>query len=240
MPVLRTVKTSSGWSQDKQRAVALFHDQHRSEQYPDGRPWWGVTERAAIQDGDTPTAALPGVVGDLNVDGWEAPWYPEQKYFNYAPSGRMLEFRLRIEYGRMRTDYTAATRAYYERAVKKAAALKMSLPTYNSVIPWELQQVVGPAPKSPKIPEAALAGDRWLLFGEGEENEVLHRLLTMGTEWVPTPEQSVKTGDEMQKLRGELEELKAMLTEQRTKKEKQSAAMAHARASRGKTAGAEA
>jgi hypothetical protein len=220
MPALRTAREPNaavGWSQDMQRSAALYYDQHRSPKFPDGRPWWSYSvERPALQEGiKTDMRAMP--VGELNADGWEAPWYPEQKYFRYS-QGVLQDFRVRIDYVAMKNDYTAATRTYYERAVKEAATLSMPLPTYNSVIPWELQQVVGPAPKSPKIPEAAMAGDLWLLFGEGDENEELARLLTMGTEWVPTPEQSLAKADELALVKAQLAEqarqfaeLKAML-----------------------------
>ena len=172
-----------------------------------------MLERPALQDGGIETAALPMPIGDLNADGWEAPWYPEQKYFKYSQGTQILEFRLKIDYRAMLVDYTAATREYYERAVKQAAALKMfPLPTFGGLIPWELEQAVGPAPKSPKIPEAALSGDLWLLGFSNEENEELARFLQMGTKWVPTPEQSLKGVDDLQAMRNELAELRALLT----------------------------
>lgn len=228
MPILRQAASVSGWSQDKQRLPGRFHDQHRSSLFPEGRPWIGMLERPALQDGGIETAALPMPIGDLNADGWEAPWYPEQKYFKYAQGGTILEFRLKIDYPAMKGDYTAATRAYYERAVKEAAALKiLPLPVFGAVIPWELEQVVGPAPRSPKIPEAAMTGDQWLLGFSEEENEELARYLQMGTQWVPTPEQSVRGADELATMKAELRELRALLQLQAAVSSKRGASPEH-------------
>lgn len=213
MPVTRKQTAPSGWSQAKQRLPGRFRDQHKSPQFPEGRPWIGQLERPALQDEGLETASIPMPVGELAADGWTAPFYPDQKYFRYSQGTEILEFRLRIDYRQMLADDTASTREYYKRAVKEAAALKMyPLPTYGSVIPWELQQVIGPAPRSPKIAEAALAGDQWLLGQSTEVNEALQRLLEMGTSWTPTPEQSMQGGDDLKKLRAELDALKAELS----------------------------
>ncbi len=192
---------NDGWSQAKQRSLAVFYDQHKDgTKFPNGRPWWCYVERPA--DG----AAMPMPVGELQPHGWEAPWYPEHKYINMA-MGRLSDNHFRIDYQRMITDYTSAMREYYSRAVKEAVALNLPAPGYMGVIGYRLTQIVGEPPKSPKIPEAALAGDRWLLGFHDETNEALSRLLTMGNIALETPEQSISTQDEIAELREKLNQL---------------------------------
>lgn len=169
-----------GWSQDKQRGLALFFDQHRSDKWPDGRPWWGYTERPANG------ASTPMPVGELQPHGWQAPWYPESKYMNMS-MGTLSSNRFRIAYERMVTDYRQAWDEYYQRAATEAAALNLPIPDYGEPLTWKLRAIVGNPPKSPKIPEAALGGDRWLLGFIDEPNEQLERLLYSGTDRIMTP-----------------------------------------------------
>lgn len=214
---LKVTKQQSGWSQAKQRGLAIFYDQHKHPtKCPNGRPWWAITEKPA--EG----AAMPMPVGPLMPMDWEqlgifAPWEPEQAYLirnlgKAKPGATLSEYRFFIDYPQMVTDYTAAHKMYYERAVKEAAALRITpLPKYGDVLPYELRIVVGEPPKSPKVPQAALAGDDWLLGFDREENEALARLLTMGNVNIATFEQSVQSHDETAELRKELESLKTLM-----------------------------
>lgn len=194
---------NDGWSQAKQRSLAIFYDQHKDgSRFPNGRPWWCHVERPA--DG----AAMPMPVGELQPHGWFAPWYPDQKYIIMGLN-RLSDNHFRIDYQRMITDYTAAMREYYSKAVREAISLNLPAPEYNGVIGYRLAQIVGEPPKSPKIPEAALAGDRWLLGFHDEPNEALERLLVTGNALIATPEQSVSHGDEIAALKKQLDELMA-------------------------------
>lgn len=213
---LKVTKQQAGWSQAKQRSTAIFYDQHKHPtKCPTGRPWWAIVEKPA--EG----AAMPMPVGPLMPMDWEAlgifaPWEPEQKYIirnigKAKPGATLSEYRFFIDYTQMVTDYEAEQRAYYERAVKEAAALHLPLPKYGDVLPYELRIIVGEPGKSPKIPQAALAGDDWLIGFDREENEMLARLLKMGHTDLATVEQSMAQQDDTAKLRAELEELKSLM-----------------------------
>lgn len=221
MPINRNNDMKPGFSQADFRLKATFYDQHRSAKFPNGRPWWGYVEKSV--DG----VAMPGVVGELQPDGWNAPWFPESKYIidsigratadgRLQQVGAMYEMRFRIDYARMMQDYTTAMREYYRRAVQEAAALHLRLPEYGGAIEYALRMVVGQPPKSPKIPEAALAGDPWLLGFDTHENEGLARLLVTGNESLPTPTQAEQTVDardvDMAAMKEQIASLTALLS----------------------------
>lgn len=188
----RIVPPVDGWSQDKQRGLGLFFDQHRSERFPDGRPWWCYTERPANG------AAVPMPTGDLQPHGWHAPWTPEAKYMVMS-MGTLASNRFRIAYERMITDYRQSWDEYYQRAAEEAAATNLPIPEYGEALTWKLKAIVGRPPKSPKIPEAALAGDRWLLGFTDEPNEQLERLIFSGTERIMSPAEAQRHEAEAQR-----------------------------------------
>ena len=68
---------------------------------------------------------------------------------------------------------------------------------------------------SPKIPEAAIAGDEWLLGFDAQENEMLARLLSMRNEGLATVEQSTQHVDEMAAMREQMAELKRLIADSR-------------------------
>lgn len=163
-----------GWNQNKQRGLGLFHDQHRDpKRFPDGRPWWCYTERPA--DG----AAMPMPVGELIPYGWTAPWTPEAKYMQMS-MGTLSTNRFTIMYDRMITDYRQSWDEYYQRAATEAAALNLPIPDHGDAITWKLKAIVGAPPRTPRIAEAALAGDGWLLGFTDVKNEYIERLLYSG------------------------------------------------------------
>lgn len=183
MPAQRYVTPEEGWNQNKTRAVALFFDQHRSKEYPEGRPWWGYTE--------TPTDPTQprGVVGELQpvvatmtladgqvIRGWDAPWVPEAKYVQMAV-GMLAGNRFKLDYARMIADYRAANERYYTLAAQTAGARNWKAPALYGPIEFQLRAIVGDPPKSPKIPEAAMAGDPWLLGFDHRPNERLKAIL---------------------------------------------------------------
>ena len=118
-------------------------------------------------------------VGELIPHGWGAPWTPDMHYMQMS-LGTLQTNRFRIAYERMITDYRQSMEEYYQRAATEAAAFNLPIPEYGEAVTWKLKAIVGAAPRSPRIPEAALAGDRWLLGFTDEPNEYLQRLLESG------------------------------------------------------------
>jgi hypothetical protein len=241
----RTALETEGWSQNKQRSTAIFYDQHKDsvfrfpsghqrageQPFLSGRPWWGYVERPA--EG----TAMPMPTGPLTPMGWEAPWYPPEKYIiasigRIKPDGMMasagggglFEQRFRIDYVQMIGEYTQAMHNYYEKAVREASALSQPGPDYGGSISYQLRVRIGTPPKSPKIPEAALAGNKWLLgqlapvFNsrtqrwEVEEDEQLARLLASGDITIATAEQAERKADRLAEVEKQLADVLARLT----------------------------
>lgn len=162
--------------------VGLFFDQHKSADHPEGRPWWAWTETMA-----DPTHPR-GVIGELQpvtsdmhsggvtIKGWNAPWYPEQKYVAMS-MGLMASNRFRIDYVRQVTDYKAANQQYYTLAARTAGARNWPAPQMYGPVDFQLRALIGDPPKSPKVPEAAQAEDPWVLFGTGTPNEQIKRII---------------------------------------------------------------
>jgi hypothetical protein len=221
---------TEGWSQAKQRSYAVFYDQHKCAKFPQGRPWWAVVERPA--EG----AAMPMPVGELQPQDWNAPWLPDAKYITASlgkatPGATMQEHKFRIDYSAMITDRKTAMREYYDRAVLEAIGQGWQAPNYGDPIPYRLRAIVGTPPLSPKIPEAALAEDPWILGFSTVENETLARLLQLGsgTEDILTAAQSEKRVDDVAALQAQVAEL---LQRDAERESKVKAKMAKARAGR--------
>jgi hypothetical protein len=216
-----------GWSQAKQRSYALWYDQHKCAKFPQGRPWWSVVERPA--EG----AAMPMPVGELQPQGWDAPWLPDATYINKSigkasPGATMSEHKFRIDYAAMITDRKQALREYYDRAVLEAIGQGWQAPNYGDPIPFRLRAIIGTPPQSPKIPEAAMAEDPWLLGFSTTENETLARLLQHGREDVETAVQSEAKMDKVAALEATVAALLAR-DEAREKAEAEKAEAAKAR-----------
>jgi hypothetical protein len=196
-PVRVSVPTD-GWGQHKKRGQMILFDQHKSKEHPEGRPWWTSTEiQVDPSVPPQPVGELMPVSADIDdgegdiIKGWTAPWYPEQKYM-LASASQRIGNRFKIKYAAMQADYREATEAYYKRAAVEAAAHNLPIPNYGAPIPWKLRQIVGEAPKSPKIPEAAMAGDKWLLGETKEANDLLRRYLYTGQASIASPEEMME------------------------------------------------
>lgn len=176
MPTKPSVAIQTSNTQAKNRKIVTVRDTHKGGRFPEGRPWWGYAEKPS-------EAGMPwGIVGTLNPgnherpfeDSWEAPWYPDAKYL----SPNLETGKLTINYPGMGADYTNATRKYYEECAKKADENKWLAPAFGGPVDSRFRAVVGrDVPQSPKIPQAAQAGDPWLLGFTSEINENLARIL---------------------------------------------------------------
>jgi hypothetical protein len=204
MPSKVYATAEPGWSQASQRSYAIWYDQHKCAQFPQGRPWWSVVERPA--EG----AAMPMPTGELIPQGWDAPWLPAAKYINASigkatPGSTLQEHKFRIDYVTMIADQKAAMRLYYDNAITEAIGQGWTAPNYGDPIPYRLRTIVGKGPPlSPKIPEAALAEDPWILGFSPVENETLARLLQHGLEDVDTAQQSEAKVDKVAELQAQM------------------------------------
>ena len=188
MSTARFSAPTEGWSQQTTRAPGIFFDQHKSASHPDGRAWWCWTETPA-----DPTHPR-GIVGELipitadlkigteTIRGWNAPWFPEQKYV-LRGAHILAGNRFRIDYPAMIADYVAANRRYYAMCAQECGAKNLPAPKLYGPVPFQIRalQGVGDPPKSPKLPEAAAAGDPWILGFSAHVNEQLARIIARET-----------------------------------------------------------
>lgn len=171
-----------GADQANRRMLTTFRDQHKSPKFPEGRPWWGYVELPA--DPMQP----PGVVGamqpgnhehpfgtreDPTYERWEAPWYPQEKFFDFDHRRGII----RLRYDKMVVEYTAENRKYYAAANKIAAGNGWEPPKPGGAMHPRFVDILGQQPQSVKIPQAAQAGDRWLLGFQDERNDELAKIL---------------------------------------------------------------
>lgn len=184
MPTKPSVAIQTSNTQAKNRKGVTVYDQHKSARFPLGRPWWGFAEKPS-------ESGMPwGIVGTLtpgnheegqNRDwssSWEAPWYPDAKWMQ----PNLETGKLTINYMGMIAEYTNANRAYYDKCAEKADENKWQAPVYGGPVDSKLRAVVGrDVPQSPKIPQAALAGDPWILGVTSEINERLYKILKTTT-----------------------------------------------------------
>jgi hypothetical protein len=224
----------NGMDQASTRGIGLWFDQHKSSTYlnakgerlfENGRPYYSIIELKT---------RMP--VGPVMPLGWEAPFYAPQQYLltsigrvtNVAASiaeGIPLNVnsdRFRIDYNAMKRDDTEATMNHWRLAVAEAASRDWDVPEFGAPMDRRLLAIVGPAPRSPKIADALLSGDPWILGQlmptadpktgalRVEENEALARLLRLNRQDV----YSVEAWSEQAKAPSdELSEAKAILAE---------------------------
>ncbi len=147
-----------------------FYDQHHSPRWPEGRPWWCYTEIMA--DGVTP----PMPCTPLAPDGWSAPWYPDEGYADFS---RKSYGRFEWRWDRMLADDTEQYQAYYLAAAEIADRRNMPALEVGDPLPFAIRAVLRTPPRNPKIAEALLAGDPWMLGLRSEVNPALAKVLGM-------------------------------------------------------------
>ena len=205
-------KYMNGMDQSATRGVGVWFDQHKSSNYvnakgerifENGRPYWSVIEMKT---------RMP--VGPVSPIGWDAPFLPPQQYIisgigkatnvvaSYAEGlpKSVTTDRIRIDYQRMKRDDTAATMDHWRLAVNVANENGWDVPAYLAPMDRRLLALVGPAPRSPKIADALLSGDPWILGQlqptldpktntmRVEENEQLAKVLKLNREDVFQPQ----------------------------------------------------
>lgn len=177
MPVKPIVLPGGGIGQAASRYLDTFTDQHRFGPYPDGRPWWGYREFASMRgnpDGFV-GSVTPGDHRTPTVPAWSAPWLPEEKYFEF----NYRKAAITIRYDRMEADDRRAYEDYYRAANTIELEKSWTETPFGAVPRFAIRAMIGPPPRSPKIAQAARAGDRWLIGATPEVNESLAVLLGM-------------------------------------------------------------
>lgn len=177
-----TTEVRSATSQRDNRWLETVYDQHKSPRFPRGRPWWGYLEIPADPK-QTPAFCNELSPGDHNDPGnsiWSAPWVPDQ----VTQWGGRGYFRLDVKrlsitwlYSAIIEDYRQANINYYEAAAVIAHQKGWPAPGLNEPVSFQIHSILRAPPLSHKIPEAALAGDPWILGYTSQVNEELAGLL---------------------------------------------------------------
>ena len=224
--------TSKRFPKDQQynaRAHAVWFDQHRDSKFTNaegarifeyGRPWWSVVEKSTGQP-----------VGPVYPMGWDAPFTVPMQYINQSigriarpelgnlpvPFGTNSD-RFRIDYTQMQADDRWAKNEHFRRAVQIAASKNLPIPTFSTVMDSRVLELVGPLPRDPRIAEACMGGNKWILgqlmptldrvTGQMrvEEDVELARLLRMGNAALWTPEESEREALRLAQEQAEREE----------------------------------
>ncbi len=185
MPQKPVTQVRSVNSQASRRWVETVYDQHKSARFPKGRPFWGYVEIPSdpMQAPSFVTELVPGDHNDPMNSSWSAPWVPEQRTTTQGGGARsyyrldMRKLTLTWLYPAIIADDSQALEAYYDDAAQKAYEKGWPAPAYGDPIGPQLRAVCGPPPRSPKIAEAALAGDPWILGHTDQVNPELQELL---------------------------------------------------------------
>lgn len=129
------------FSQASLRRGLRSYDQH-------GRPWYVETE---IRSG-MPTGRWQ--------PEFQAPWYPDQKYFviNTENTAEMY-----INYPLMRADRRSANAEYHHEAVKLAAEKEWAIPVYGRPYPQEIINSLGNPPQPIQPIVAAEQENPWIM-----------------------------------------------------------------------------
>lgn len=241
MPIKTEGTVSTTGSQRDNRYEDSFTDQHRSDRFPEGRPWNGPREYAANKgDPDGFCAPLnPGTHTDISTK-WTAPWFPEQGFFRF----NYKRARITIDYPAMLAHDVFYSDQYYSAAAVISYEKGWEPTTEGSLPQFTIRKVLGEPPRSPKVAQAAMAGDQWLLGFSLEPNAMLATLIGMtkgslGEAYQPplTPAQVLESSSaEIKALINQAvaQALEARDVEEMAKKERNRQRMEKARSARGK------
>lgn len=176
------VEVRSANSQKDQRWNATVYDQHTSARFPRGRPWWGVMEYPSDRQKEPSFVGnlMPGDSDDPMHSSWNAPWMPDVvKTWNNVGTYRLDLKKQRITwlYAAIASADRLAMEDYYHKAATIAYEKGWPAPKLGEPVPYQIRQILFSPPRSPKIAEAAMAGDQWILGFSPQVNEELQALL---------------------------------------------------------------
>ena len=172
-------------SQADTRYIDTYFDGHvwtrGPRQFPNGRPWTGYREFSAEKgrpDGFVTAELSYGEYIENDRDAtfasvWSAPWVPESRYFEFDHQKK----RIRLRYDKVISDLSTAQRTYYSAAAKISNQNGWKETDFGQLPRFQITAIIGDPPPSARIPQAAQAGDPWLLGFDDEANPELARLL---------------------------------------------------------------
>lgn len=189
MPTKPTLHRAGGalviGSQADTRYLDTYFDGHiwtrGGRLFPNGRPWTGYREFSAEKgrpDGFVTAELMRGehVENDREAtlaSAWDAPWAPESRYFEFDHQRK----RIKLRYDKVIGDLTFAQNTYYKAAAKISNQNGWQETGFGQLPRFQITALIGDPPQSPRIPQAAQAGDPWLLGFDDEANPELARLL---------------------------------------------------------------
>lgn len=195
-PQKPVVGITSVGSQRDNRFLDTVYDQHKSSRFANGRPFWGTREHPAEKGKLAGFCDLlsPGDHNDPDGSNWSAPWLPEQ--IGSVAGGNVYEFqyqrnRVTIRYDKIIGTDTQALTRYYDASAKITYEKGWPLVEYGKLPPHAVVAIIGTPPRSPKIAQAAQAGDPWILGYTDEVNEELAELLGLSRRGFIRPESSL-------------------------------------------------
>jgi len=210
-------------SQRDMRYTHTIYDQHASRRFQRGRPWWGTREY--VNDLDRKRGAEDGYIGMLNPgdhtdpwnSSWIAPWLPEQ-VISATPGPGIVFYRIDYKKDRLTWLYQAIIEYdrrmmedYYSACAKIAAGNGWKAPEQvGDPVSFQITAVLGHPGEDPRIPQAAMAGDPWLLGETEEQNDVLAKMLNMANVWRAQPAPAVTP---QQVLHPGTQDIQAMVAE---------------------------
>lgn len=166
-------------TQASRRFMDTFFDVHKSARFPAGRPWCGTREYAANADQGHPPGFVsadlqPGeyIPGDREASfktAWNAPWFPEAKYWRFDYNRKLIsfEYRLAEQQERMMLE------RWWNLATDESAMRGWESVEQGKPIPYPIRRLLGDPPKRIPIFQAAQANDPWLLgFTETPNHEL--------------------------------------------------------------------
>lgn len=139
----------NGLDQDQAntRRPGTFYDDHTSQRFPKGRPWFSNIDKRS---------GAP--VGLMRPKGWSAPWLPDPTSFKYSEDEPN---RFTIDYESILNERLSDHAAY--QTMKEAAAVARgwdpTLPEKQAV----LEALVGKPPLPVEPIAAAMQGNSWML-----------------------------------------------------------------------------
>ncbi len=190
MPVTPTSNTQSARRQlhASMGQAPPFYDQFKNPRWPEGRPFWCYTEIMA--NGVTP----PMPCTPLVPDGWASPIDLPARYIDYSRSAYgHFEWRVDAMYDHDKEEYER----YYVAAAVLATEKNQGVVTLGGPVPFVVRALLGPPTRSPKIAQAFLAANPWILGFTQEPDEELLRIMARSRDTLGMPAESYAKPDDV-------------------------------------------